>query len=180
MASVKQDGRKKQKRYYYSCANHRKKVCSSKPLTATYIENVVLDIVIEVINNTNLEAELKSSINELIALEEGILAKNQVKLSRSKNQLDSYIIKSTNPDTPVYLMNQYELRIAEIVKDIEMYNNIIKTQEHKIEKIKNNTKTTITKDELLSNRLLARSIIRDIVKQISYDESTGDIEIELL
>ena len=77
-------------------------------------------------------------------------------------------------------MNQYELRIAEIVKDIEMYNNIIKTQEHKIEKIKYNTKTTITKDELLSNRLLARSIIRDIVKQISYDESTGDIEIELL
>lgn len=39
---------------------------------------------------------------------------------------------------------------------------------------------SLTKQEILSNRIVARNIIKLVIKEIVYDEETNDIEIELI
>ena len=177
---VKWDGRNKIKQYYYQCSNHKNKTCKTKSINAKYIERAILDIVISTIKNSYLTDELNEAIKERKTLIEAIISKNQSRVTACTKQLDSYVAKSLNLDAPDYLLKQYEIRIRDIAKDIESYNKLIQEQTSELNQYDSISNINVTVDELLENRIVARGIIRNVVKAIVYDEETGNFEIELI
>ena len=53
------------------------KSCSTKGINANYLENTILDLVLDIINSSNLYKELDSALRERIKFLNGINGKNQ-------------------------------------------------------------------------------------------------------
>ena len=54
------------------------KSCSTKGINANYLENTILDLVLDIINSSNLYKELDSASRERIKFLNGINGKNQI------------------------------------------------------------------------------------------------------
>ena len=63
---------------------------------------------------------------------------------------------------------------------MEFYENKINEQELIITNLKTNSVSAIiSKDELLMDRKVAQSIIKEVISSIDVDESTGEITIQI-
>lgn len=180
MEIVKEVGRKKQTYYSYACPNHQKNICKTKAINADYIENYVIDIVLKIINNSSLDDNFKSILKETTTFTKSMLTKNQNALVNSHKLLDKYIsnLDSFNNSEPI--KKQCEKRINEISLDIERYENEISSYQESLNDINNFNDFNLTKKEILSNRIVARNLIKLVIKEIIYDEETNDIQIELI
>ena len=109
-----------------------------------------------------------------------MLTKNQNALVNSHKLLDKYIsnLDSFNNSEPI--KKQCEKRINEISLDIERYENEISSYQESLNDIDNFNDFSLTKKEILSNRIVARNLIKLIIKEIIYDEEINDIQIELI
>lgn len=177
------DGRKKTRRYYYNCPNHTStnsiSKCTTKPINADYIENYVLDVVVSIINSNNLSRELALKQKELISYYNGIVSKNKQILSEKTKTFDNLVnsIATTKNQT---LINQYQKRLEALGLEMEIYENKIIEQELIINNLKTKSVSPIiSKEELLVDRKVAQSIIKEVISLIEVDESTGEITIQI-
>ena len=176
---AKSHGRNKLLRRFYQCKNHKAKFCKTKSINASYIESAVLDIVVDVIANTDLKAELAASIKSQSAFHQGMLVKSKKHLDRLNSELSAYVVKSMDSYLPDYAIEAFNTQIAKKTQEISNYTKTIEKQEAELAFIKS-IDSSITKQDLESNRILALHIIQLIIKEIVYDESTDDFTITLL
>ena len=176
---VKSHGRNKLLRRFYQCKNHKAKSCKTKSINAVYIESAVLDIIVDVISNTDLKAELSASIKSQSAFYQGMLVKSKRHLDRLNSELSAYVVKSTDTCLPDYAIEALNTQITQKALEISNYTKTIEKQEAELAFIKS-IDSSITKQDLEFDRTLARHIIQLIIKEIVYDESTDDFTITLL
>lgn len=176
-------GRSKTRRYYYNCPNHNSTAGSNKCLTksvnADYIENYILDLVVEIINKNNLSRELAVKQKDLITYYTSIIAKNKQILQEKTKTFDAIVSKSMSVNNQL-ILNQFEKRLEKVSVEIDEYEKKINAQEL----IVNNLKTKsispiISKAELLTDRKVAQSVIKEVVESIIVDEKTGEITIKM-
>lgn len=155
------------------------KSCSTKGINANYLENTILDLVLDTINSSNLYKELNSASRERIKFLNGINGKNQIILDNKRMALEGLLVNMTNCTNELIkqAINRQVERLVLEISDVESKIAKIKEEIIRLNESKNNI--TISKEEMLANRDVARSIIKEIVKSIIVDEINDDIEIEL-
>lgn len=179
MGSLKNHGSHKKQRYTYECPGKKSKSCNTKGINAKYLENSVLDLIVSIINSSNISKELKKECDSRIKYLNGVNGKNKSLLISKQNSLDALAIKSIDSSNPS-IKQAFDKQIERLALEILDYENKICEISNEIERLqKNSIETKITKDELLSNRAVARNIIKQIVKSIEVDEENDDINIEL-
>ena len=109
-----------------------------------------------------------------------MLTKNQNALVNSRKLLDKYISNLNSFNDSEAIKKQCEKRVNEISLDIERYENEISSYQEFLNDINNFNDFSLTKHEILSIRIVARNLIKLVIKEIIYDEETNDIEIELI
>ena len=78
------------------------------------------------------------------------------------------------------LINQYQKRLEALGLEMELYENKIIEQELIINNLKTKSVSPIiSKEELLVDRKVAQSIIKEVISLIEVDESTGEITIQI-
>ena len=108
-----------------------------------------------------------------------MLVKSKKHLDRLNSELSAYVVKSMDSYLPDYAKEAFNTQIAKKAQEISNYTKTIEKQEAELAFIKS-IDSSITKQDLESNRILARHIIQLIIKEIVYDESTDDFTITLL
>ena len=172
-------GRSKQLRRYYQCRNHRGNSCVTKPINAKYIESAVLDLVVKIIEQSDLSIDIEKAIKVDDSFNKSLITKNQNHLKLLNEKFCALTIKSMDPSLTKVVIDTINTQINSLANEIQTYTEIIANQEQELT-AKKVTDYKVTKAELESNRLMARSIIKSIVDEIVYDESTGEISIILL
>lgn len=143
------------------------------------MENAVLDLVVSIINSSNISKELKEERDSRVKYLNGVNGKNNSLLRNKQHALDALLLKNldtANPTIQQALNRQVERLALEISRFEEKISEISK----EIERLTQwSSDSKITKEELLSNRVITRNIIKQIVKSIEVDEENDDINIEL-
>ncbi|MBQ9519847.1 MAG: hypothetical protein IJR67_00010 [Acholeplasmatales bacterium] len=175
MAIVRLDGANHSKRFLYQCPEHKRHNCSTKDINADYIENVVLDAVVQILNQNSISTHISGNSKGRIAFENGIMSKNQHHLdmlSEQFNAITTSMSKTTNP----LLITRFTKQLEDIAEEMERYEAKIKENEENISSI-SNSDNSLTKEMLMNDRIRAREIIRSMIDKIIDDESSDDIEI---
>lgn len=178
MVLLIEDGYNKELRYYYECPNHKNKVCKTKSLNADYIENVVLDLVVDIINSLDLSNELNNRNKERIAFHSGIVSKNKRILNEKTKALDALAIQVSKINNSL-LIDTMIKRMESLAEEINSYEKKIEEHSVLIEEIsETDVMVKITKEELLNDRKLAQSIIREVIDEIIVDDENDDITVK--
>ena len=170
-------GRSKQLRHYYECPNHKLKSCSTKSINADYLENVVLDIVVDTLAKVDLSDEFEEYKKNRIECLNNSLKNNNRNISKYKKIFDSLVIKSCEVKNELLLV-EINRRMEEMSKQILDCELKIEIIESKIQHLKGMTELKdITKEALLRNREAARDLVKNIIRIIEVDEDSDSIRI---
>ena len=172
-------GANKAQRYEYRCPDHKKNGCTTKGINADYIDNVVLDAVINVIKACNMSEAIKASMEPKIAYESSILTRCKQHYDRLESKFSSLVEKSLNSSVSKSVLNVIDAQIEKCARAMEEYQTKINNQEQIISELSAYTYTDITKEQLLANRDAARQIIRFLVASVDVDDASDSIEITL-
>ena len=172
-------GANKAQRYEYRCPDHKKNGCTTKGINADYIDNVVLDAVINVIKTCNMSEAIKASMEPKIACENAILTRCKQHYGRLVRKFSSLVEKSLDSSVSKSVLNVIDAQIEEYARAMEEYQTKINNQEQIISELSAYTYTDITKEQLLANRDAARQIIRFLVASVDVDDASDSIEITL-
>ena len=165
-------------RYVYQCPDHKAKMCSTKSINADYIENVVLDFVVEILGNNPIAASYVNKISSKIAYENGVLLNHNRVYNELSEKFNALVLKSTQNTNPI-LGAVIDKQINALAEQIFEYEKKISHQQERINELTSSKEPTITKELLLANRVQTRQIIRHIISRIEIDDSNGDISIEI-
>ena len=139
-----------------------------------------MDLVIDIINSSNISKELNLECASRIKYLNGVKGKNKSMLDSKQKSLEGLVIRSASCDNP-RIKQAFDNQISRLVLEINDYENKIQLINKEIESLNHSTKNSkVTKTEMLSNRAVARNIIKSIIKSIEVDEDNDEIQIEYL
>lgn len=166
-------GRKKQRYRTYECKNHKKKHggnCSTKPIRVEYLEDIIKDQIMTIMNNSIQEVGIEQEIvDSYLAQERNTL----VRLKRERTEYQNLISKMTvglyqSVSPTVKRATEQEIERLDTV--LTQTDNRIKEIEHKIDTIVTTVATATTKkldkEEIFINDELSKRIIRTFVSKI--------------
>lgn len=165
-------------RYVYQCPDHKAKLCSTKSINADYIENVVLECVVEILENNPIATSYANKISSKIAYENAVLLNHNRVYNELSEKFNALVLKSTQ-NTNSILGAVIDKQINDLAEQITEYEKKITHQQERINELTCSQAPTITKELLLANRAQTRQIIRYIISSIEIDDSNGDISIEI-
>lgn len=170
-------GRNKQLRYYYECQNHKQRGCISKNINAEYLENYILEVVIELLKNNFVEKDFEN-LKTTEKIENKIEKKKLTEtIALLKKQIDNLNrnLSNVSPDDVIYkslqndLYNKYKYKEEKEKRLTELNELTLKARSFNI--------NTLNKRVFLENREITRQIINAIIKRIIYDEKNHTLEI---
>ena len=171
-------GAKKQKRYYYQCPNHKSSLCDSKDINAEYLENFVVDIVLESLKSIDIDEVLQKYLSQDINYEISLLKRNSKHIERRMEELVKITVRLETEEITPHLRNVLEKKMNGIALEVQEYESKVKEQEQYIAILKAfSIYDDFTREELLSDRIQARDLIKGIIKGITASDT--DINIEL-
>lgn len=143
------------------------------------MENAVLDLVVSIINSSNISKELKEERDSRVKYLNGVNGKNNSLLRNKQQALDALLLKNFDTANPT-IQQALNRQVERLALEISGFEEKISEISKEIERLTQwSSDSKITKEELLSNRVITRNIIKQIVKSIEVDEENDDINIEL-
>lgn len=143
------------------------------------MENAVLDLVVSIINSSNISKELKEERDSRVKYLNGVNGKNNSLLRNKQHALDALLLKNLDTANPT-IQQALNRQVERLALEISGFEEKISEISKEIERLTQwSSDLKITKEELLSNRVITRNIIKQIVKSIEVDEENDDINIEL-
>lgn len=143
------------------------------------MENAVLDLVVSIINSSNISKELKEERDSRVKYLNGVNGKNNSLLRNKQHALDALLLKNLDTANPT-IQQALNRQVERLALEISGFEEKISEISKEIERLTQwSSDSKITKEELLSNRVITRNIIKQIVKSIEVDEENDDINIEL-
>lgn len=178
VGSSNRGGRSKTLRHYYLCPTHKLKHCNTKSLNADYIESVVIDVVVlllnELLRTRNHDKQLRTRINETNVVLTRL--KKDLVLLESKYQSCLNAITLLSSDKCLFEHTTNQMRtLLEQISDVK---SKIATHTAKVELLESlkGINLSFTRERLLSNRLRARALCQVFIKEIIVNDG-DDIEI---
>lgn len=143
------------------------------------MENAVLDLVVSIINSSNISKELKEERDSRVKYLNGVNGKNNSLLRNKQHALDALLLKNLDTANPT-IQQALNRQVERLALEISGFEEKISEISKEIERLTQwSSDSKITKEELLSNRVITRNIIKQIIKSIEVDEENDDINIEL-
>ena len=143
------------------------------------MENAVLDLVVSIINSSNISKEFKEERDSRVKYLNGVNGKNNSLLRNKQHALDALLLKNLDTANPT-IQQALNRQVERLALEISGFEEKISEISKEIERLTQwSSDSKITKEELLSNRVITRNIIKQIVKSIEVDEENDDINIEL-
>lgn len=157
---------------------HRINVCTTKDINAKYIENVVANLIIESLANMDLEETFNKYVNQNLGFENTLKNKNEKHIDRRNEELVKLTVKLSEGNMQPHLESILMEKMNKIAYEIKEFEQKVQEQEEYINILKSlSVCDVITKEDLLSDRIQARSLIKGIIKGITVDNKDIDIEL---
>lgn len=171
-------GAKKQKRYYYQCPNHKNSLCDTKDINAEYIETFISDLVLKTLKNMDLEDVLQKYLKQDYNYEQTLLNRNLKHIERRTEELVKLTVKLANTEILPHLRKVLEDKMNAIALEIQDFEKKTEEQQRYLAVLKAfSIYEDFSKEELLSDRIQARDLIKGVIKEIIVNDN--DINIEL-
>lgn len=172
-------GKKKVRRRYYACPNHKKgKTCSTKDINAEYLEKTVKALLTAHINdylNTNPLGD--TVFDNLITEKRAQIDKLNKEITTLDDKANKYLEKSVNTSEAI---GKRFIDMAEEIETVIMqHRETVKQLNTELSALKaqNETPKTLTTEEIFTSDDITREIIGIYIKRIEVEESSGKIEI---
>ncbi len=172
-------GRNKIRRRTYCCPNHQArngKTCTTKPINAEYLENLVKDILTKSINTYTItipKSTFSQSLNSKLTDEIAILSRH---ISDTENKAKKFLDKSVSASSPM-LSKKYENQAEEYFTYAE--NSKVKLLRLKAELEYINScfenDFEFKADEIFASYETARELAKIFIKSIEIDTVNDDI-----
>ena len=134
---LKNHGSHKKQRYTYECPGKKSNSCNTKGINAKYLENFVLDLVVSIINSSNISKELKEECDSRIKYLNGVNGKNKSLLVSKQNSLDALLNKNIVSSNPS-IKKAFDKQIERLALEIFDYENRISKISNEIERLQKN------------------------------------------
>lgn len=171
-------GAKKQKRYYYQCPNHKNGLCDTKDINAEYIETLISDLVLETLKNMDLEDVLQKYLKQDYNYELTLLNRNLKHIERRTEELVKLTVKLANTEMLPHLRKVLEDKMNAIALEIQDFKNKTEEQQGYLAVLKAfSIYEDFSKEELLSDRIQARDLIKGVIKEIIVNDNEINIEL---
>ena len=171
-------GAKKQKRYYYQCPDHKNSLCDTKDINAEYIETFISDLVLKTLKNMDLEDVLQKYLKQDYNYELTLLNRNLKHIERRTEELVKLTVKLANTEILPHLRKVLEDKMNAIALEIQDFEKKTEEQQRYLAVLKAfSIYEDFSKEELLSDRIQARDLIKGVIKEIIVNDN--DINIEL-
>lgn len=170
-------GRDRVNRHYYHCPTHRIKHCSTKSINADYLENVVLDIVITMLNgylaNHSADKLLRDRIREI----DSVITRLKTELSRVESKYNNCLNAIALLANDTCLLEHTAGQMRECLSLMEDLNAKIAMNTTKKDEFKSliGKPLVVSKDSLLKDRIRARSLCQLFIKGITVSEDDNII-----
>lgn len=158
--------------YDYVCKTHKNNStkCPTKRINKMYVENIILDIVIIIINK--IMPKLKNEFNDYLKIKlEKYLNKRNIKedeLIEKNKKLDKLIERSIKDNTKSVIyekrINELEEEIVKLTNSLNELNNIIDNKKIYYHNLTDNF--ILTKELLETDKLNSKLLIKLLIKKI--------------
>lgn len=179
VGSSKTGGRSKTKRYYYQCQSHKAKACDTKEINADYIESFVLDIVTPLANKCITSGDIENAIKPQIKECKRLIKQLEKNIMQNNRQTETYYTNLTQVYSNEFLMKNVMEKLEQVVNLDKKLNEDLEVLKSKINMLDGliTSNVTISKKDLLNDRLKARTLCKILIDKIIVDESNDEIEI---
>lgn len=172
-------GRSKSKRYYYQCPSHKAKACDTKEINADYIESFVLDIVTPLANKCITSGDIENAIKPQIKECKRLIKQLEKNIMQNNRQTETYYTNLTQVYSNEFLMKNVMEKLEQVVNLDKKLNEDLEVLKSKINMLDGliTSNVTISKEDLLNDRLKARTLCKILIDKIIVDEANDEIEI---
>lgn len=172
-------GRSKEKRYYYQCPAHKAKACDTKAINAEYIENYVLDIVTPLANKFLIKSNVGKSVKPQIKETKRLINKIEKDIEKNNRQCEAYYIGLSQVLSNEILKTGLLEKIEESIKLNKKLNEDLELLKSKVIMLDGliTSNVKLSKEDLLNDRLKARTLCKILIDKIIVDEANDEIEI---
>lgn len=176
-ASSSISGCKKTLRRVYSCPKHKDGLCSTKEINIDYIENVVLDAVVQIVNNDEDISAFDHQKNLLMKTKKDNLTRINKRIETLNNANNTALANIGNEFLSDDVRAASQDAFSRNIEDLKHLRERSQFLQNEINYLHNEAKAVIDKETLLDYREEARTIIRQLVSEITVDESNNEIVI---
>lgn len=172
-------GRSKSKRYYYQCPSHKAKACDNKAINAEYIENYVLDIVTPLANKFLIKSNVGKSVKPQIKETKRLINKIEKDIEKNNRQCEAYYIGLSQVLSNEFLKTGLLEKIEESIKLNKKLNEDLELLKLKVIMLDGliTSNVKLSKEDLLKDRLKARTLCKILIDKIIVDEASDEIKI---